>query len=211
MTGNTTSDNRPFPYHLEWAVVWRYILLRPSLETFRWLLSDPKANRHRAYRWVFAVGLLVSVPIYLRAHFMLMSNPDYARVFGEIYGRAIPAVFLLGSAFLTVLIRISSGLIWLSGRALGGQANYNATAYLIGAFTAPLLLMAGVMVFLPLPDTVIFAGWGLLALWHWVLTIPAIMTANQLNSIKAVVASLVPLLVGFVVVMLVVKALAPPA
>ncbi len=211
MTNNTRGNSRPFPYHLEWAVVWRYVLFHPSLETFRWLLSDPKANRQRAYRWVFAVGLLVSVPIYLRAHFMLMSNPDYARVFGEIYGRAIPAVFLLGSAFFTVLVRVSSGLIWLSARALGGQPNYNASAYLIGAFTAPLLLMAGVVAFLPLPDTAILASWGLLALWHWALTIPSIMTANQLNSIKAAVISFVPLLAGLFVVMLVVMALMPPS
>ena len=180
-----------------WRSIWvQTVARRPSLATFETLARDPEARSTKAYLWIF-VSSLISLVFF--AVGLVLSNgwPGSWRSLLLLLLVEVP----IGTLLSVLTFMLSTGVTQLMAKAIRGTGTYRKLAYSIAAFSAPLALIFSassalvmnvfgriasptVASFLLLPLVLLFGIYG------FVLSVIAVRTVNQLEWVKAIVASI---------------------
>lgn len=184
---------------LSWWDSWLKALTRPSVDTYERIANDPQASTIRAATWIFfssLVGLFISVPL------TLLFNPDLVTQLQQTTGQmgsALAAALGLmlcivpfSAALSTLGMMISTGLIQLAARFLGGQGTYEGTFNALAAITAPITPITSLLGAIPLVGGCLALPLGLYVL---VLDVIAIKASNRFGWGSAIAALLLPGLV----------------
>jgi hypothetical protein len=197
-------QNDPFfvepPYEpLSWWDSWLKALTRPSVNTFERIANDPQASTIRAATWIFfssLVGLFISVPLTLAFNAELVNQLQQAT--GQMGSALAAALGLMlcvvpfSAALTTLSMMISTGLIQLAARFLGGRGTYEGTFNALAAITAPITPVASLFGAIPVVGGCLTLPIGLYAL---VLNVIAVKASNRFGWGAAIGALLLPGLV----------------
>lgn len=184
---------------LSWWQSWVSAITRPSEATFDRIARDPQASTIRAATWIFfssLVGLFISVPLNLIFNPALITQIQDAT--GE-YGSALTAAlglmlcFVPFSAALSVVgMMISTALIQLTARLLGGQGTFEGTFNGLAAIAAPITPITSLLGAIPVVGFCLAAPIGIYVL---VLDVLAVKASNRFGWGAAIGAIVLPGLV----------------
>jgi hypothetical protein len=192
---------------------WMNVLTHPNEQTFIDEGSKPQATLSTAIIWIViaavifaifsifrvlisaAIGVgpgifgelvrLLDLPPEVAAQ---LTQQAQAGVVSGIIGDFCGALIGLPLAFL-----IGSGFYWLVARLLGGTGSYEQQTYLLGTFTAPLMIVNGILSIIPIAGGCIAL---LISIYTLVLTYFALKVSHAFTSGKAIATLLIPLLIG---------------
>jgi hypothetical protein len=184
---------------VSWSLVWFQAVTSPREETYDRLVNDPKAGLRRAAIWLLltaAIAYLIGVFTRLVfTQFRLVAVPEFVARLDPATETA--AIWLLLCAFPFAAI------LWLAGQlayagvaqfiagALGGAGTFPKLAYATAMYTAPLTLLFGPILLVPLLN--ICLGVPLL-FYSIVLNFHAIKSVNQFGWGSAILTSLIMVL-----------------
>lgn len=105
----------------------------------------------------------------------------------------------IGTLFSTLIgailgFFIGAGIYWIIAKLFGGEGSYEDQTYLMSTYTAPLLIINGVLGLIPLVGPLIAL---FVSLYQIVLTYFAIKVSHNMTSGRAVMVILTPILLGF--------------
>lgn len=188
--------------------IWIDALTKPNEGTYASLAAEPEANANKAFLWVFIASLinslfavLVQGPLMRNVMGLFGEDPG---VLGNGFGIGIITA-ICGApvgAILSVLgFAISVGIYqWIAGM-FGGKGNFGQLAYVLGAITAPYMLISSLLTLLAAIPYVGFCFGliaGLLGLYILVLEVIAVKGVNQFDWGPALASVFLPVLViGF--------------
>jgi hypothetical protein len=199
-------QNDPFfvepPYEpLSWWDSWLKALTKPSVDTFERIANDPQASAVRAATWIFfssLVGLFISVPLNLLFNPTLVTQLQQAT--GELSSTLVAALGLMlcivpfSAAISTLGMAISTALIQLAARLLGGKGTFDGTFNALAAIAAPVTPITSLLSAIPLVGPCLALPIGLYVL---VLNVIAVKASNRFGYGSAILAILLPgLLIG---------------
>lgn len=130
---------------LPWYEVWRRVVTRPSVDTFRGILADPTAKPQRAFIWVAVLGLIFGV---LQAVVYQVTGYNPAQQFGGgAAGTAGALTNLICVAIVTPILAvlglaIGGGILRLVAMLLGGKGNFSELVYTLGAAQGPVSIVS---------------------------------------------------------------------
>lgn len=198
--------------------IWIDALTKPNEGTYASLAAAPGAKANTAFLWVFLAALMNSIVVVLvqgalMTNFMQTFGEDLGS-FGVGFGTSIITAICaapLGAAVFVLFFAISVGIYqWIAGM-FGGKGSFGQLAYVLGAITAPYLLISSLFTLL---SAIPFVGFcfggiaGLLGLYILVLEVMAVKGVNQFGWGPAIGSILLPgLVVGFVCACLVIGSL----
>lgn len=188
------------PYEpLSWWQSWLSAITKPSVATFEKIANDPHASTIRAALWIFfssLVGLFISVPLNLAFNPALITQIQEAT--GEI-GSALAAalglmlcIVPLSAAISVVGMMISTALIQLTARLLGGQGSFEGTFNGLAAIAAPITPVTSLLGAIPVVGGCLALPIGIYVL---VLDVIAIKASNRFGWGAAIAAIVLPGLV----------------
>lgn len=195
LTGTVVGQAVPAK-HFSWFEAWMKAITEPRVASFQELLDDPAASASRGLTWVGIVSLVYGLILMLVT--TLIGLP-----FLSDYGN-----FNLGSSLLYVVcgvpfiavtmvlgVMLSAAIMNLIARALGGEGNYSKLVYLVSAFSTPLLLITGVIAYIPI------VNWAstLISFYMIALYVLAIMTVYKFSTGKAILTYFIPTIVACVI------------
>ncbi len=198
--------------------IWIDALTKPNEGTYASLAAAPEANANKAFLWVFVAALINSLFAVL-VQGALMRNMIGA--FGEDpgsfvggFGTSIITAICgapLGAALVVLFFAISVGIYqWIAGM-FGGKGTFGQLAYVLGAITAPYMLISSLLTLLAAIPYVGFcftAIAGLAGLYILVLEVMAVKGVNQFGWGPALGSVFLPVLViGFLCACLVIGGL----
>lgn len=174
----------PPPQEIAWHEVWNKAVFSPDQETYRALLSDPRAFPGRAYFWIAAVTTVV----YLLQ--IASQSGWFAHDIVSPQGEAVPLwVMLLCVPFVPLLgvlgAVITTGIQHFVAMILGGVGEFNSVLYLYAAWFAPLELAAVVFQFVPVLGGLASIGLGLYGL---ALNVQTIRVTHEVDTGRAFLA-----------------------
>jgi len=147
-------------------------LFRPSVATYEGFANDPQHTTGKAYSWMFSAALLSG----LISEFMPGSddtNP-YSRV-----------VVVLSYFALT------TGMIHLLTKTLGGIGAYSKVAYTNAVFRAPLTIITPLLLRISFGNDLSLLMWStLILIYEFVLTTIAVKAVHQIGWGRAIFTSL---------------------
>jgi hypothetical protein len=121
-----------------WLAIWMMALSRPTVQNFSMLLQDPNIGTARALKWVGAsalVGSLIAWAI----------SPGFIRV-DAVNGLVTWSIGLDFVVLSTVVAFIADFLIMhIMAKAFGGHGSLRQIAFVCAAYTAPMILLLGVL------------------------------------------------------------------
>jgi hypothetical protein len=192
---------------------WMNVLTHPNEQTFIDESHKPQAKLSTAIIWVVIAAVIVAVFSIFRvliqwaigggpgimeqivlqldlppeAAEMMMQQAQGSLASGIIGGFCgaligVPLSFLIGS-----------GLYWLIAKLLGGTGSYENQTYLLGTFTAPLMIVNGIVSIIPIAGGCVAF---LISIYTLVLTYFALKVSHDFTSGKAIATLLIPLLIG---------------
>lgn len=194
-SGLDDSPGRPFMWH----EVLLTALTQANVNSYSALLRDPLASPGRAYWWVFMSGMITGLIFIL----LIAINPTLIPAMeeleqlegGEGIGTTLGIILLIlvpiGAAFSVLGLILGAALYNFLAKLLGGSGNFSRTVYLLGAYSAPLSILSGVLGLIPLVNclTVPLAGYS-----FW-LSVTSIQAAHRLNGGRSVIVIMIPSLV----------------
>jgi hypothetical protein len=184
--------------------VWVNALTKPNRASYEEIVNDPGASLGKGILWLAIAGFLGGLASGI---FGLIFNggmfSQFSRYFGD-YGYAFERT---GRGFLSVISStfggmivgvigalILTGIVQLVARALGGTGSFDKLFYGYAAFQAPLGLVTSVLGAIPFLGCIA----PLLAIYGLVLMVIATQAAHQLDTGKAAIASLAPVIIVFI-------------
>jgi hypothetical protein len=184
--------------------VWMTALTTQNVPAYATLLDDPEAAPGRAFEWMAYVGaftgLLTPVAFLINPQFKeLMALPEFRSLFGNLN----PTVLLIVMGLAMAVISAISGVLGLAINAaiqnlianlFGGQGTFARTAYALGAYLAPLSLIATVIGIIPIVNCL----GGVLGIYSFILNIRALQAAHSMNTGRALGVVLTPTIIMFV-------------
>jgi len=211
------ADPTPANASRPWTEVWVDALIRPSVETFERIVSDPNAGQARAYLWIF-VSALIGYGFILFVQFGISSllglaSPEERSLRLEP-GSALLALVcgMPGFATMSVIaVIINAGITQLVASLLGGTGTYSKLVYAFAAYLAPLTLISCVISIIPLLGSCLGVP---LSIYGLALNVMAVKAVNRFDWGKAIVSSVlifVLLLMLVAIVTIVILALLGPA
>jgi Ni/Fe-hydrogenase subunit HybB-like protein len=197
-------QNDPFfvepPYEpLSWWDSWLRALTKPSVDTFERIANDPQASTIRAATWIFfssLLGLFISIPLILAFNPNLVTQVQ--QLTGELGSALAAALGLMlcivpfSAAISTVGMMISTALVQLAARLLGGRGTFEGTFNALAAITAPITPVTSLLGAIPLVGGCLVLPIGLYML---VLDVIAVKASNRFGWGAAIAAILLPGLV----------------
>jgi hypothetical protein len=193
---------------------WMNVLTKPGEEIFEQERQQPHANLTTALIWIViaavimaifnAIGALIGGALGMGAGMMesIIDQADLppevaaqiaASTAGNMAGGAFGA-FCGGLILAPIFFLIGSGIYYVLAKLFSGEGVFEEQTYLLATFTAPLMIVTGVLGIIPaLGECVNFFLW----IYQLVLTYFAIKVSHGLTSGKAVTVVLVPILVMF--------------
>lgn len=184
---------------LSWWQSWTSALFKPSVLTFERIANDPQASTMRAALWIFfsaLVSLFISVPLSLVLNPNLVTQLQQAG--GELGSTLTAALGLMlcvvpfSAALSTFGMMISTALIQLTARLLGGQGTFEGTFNALAAITAPVTPVSALLGAIPLVGGCLALPLGLYVL---VLDVIAVKASNRFGWGAAIGAIVLPGLV----------------
>ena len=173
---------------LSWRQVWTSALIRPSVQTYQDLLSDPQAIPRRAYLWVVAAALIsyaismAGLALTGTSSLSAIQGIDTASVLGPsmllILACGLPVIAVAALLGLIIGAGITQGIAGL----LGGAGTYARLVYAVAAFSAPLAIVSSVIGAIPQVNCVGIA----LLIYQIVLWVVAIAAVNLFGWGKAI-------------------------
>jgi hypothetical protein len=192
---------------------WMNVLTHPNEQTFIDENNKPQAKLLTAIIWIMIAAVIVAIFSIFRVlisaaigggagileQIVLQFDlpPEAAEVMMQqaqgnlisgIIGGFCGALFGVPFSFL-----IGSGIYWLVAKLLGGNGSYEEQTYLLGTFTAPLMIVNGIISIIPIAGGCIAI---LISIYTLVLTYFALKVAHEFTSGKAIATLLIPLLIG---------------
>lgn len=192
---------------------WMNVLTKPSEDTFELERQNPGANFTTAIIWIIVAGAILAVlsaigaliSSFINGGLMTLGpmledadiSPEVAAQLTAITaGGAGGAVstFCASLIFAPIAFLIGSGVHFLIAKLFGSTGNFEEQTYLLATFSAPIMIINGVLSLVPILG-------GCLSLfvfiYQLVLTYMAIKVAHRLGSGQSVVVALGPTLIFF--------------
>ncbi|OGO37157.1 MAG: hypothetical protein A2W35_00030 [Chloroflexi bacterium RBG_16_57_11] len=184
---------------LSWWQSWLSAVTKPSVATFDKIANDPQASTIRAALWIFfssLVGMFISVPLALIIYPQLLTIlQDAVGEFGSAMAAAVSLMLCLvplSAALSVVGMMISSALIQLTARLLGGQGTFEGTFNCLAAIASPITPVTSVLSVIPFVGSCLSAPLSMYAL---VLYVVGVKASNRFGWGAAIGAVLLPGLV----------------
>ena len=181
---------------LSWWQSWLNAVTRPSVVTFDKIANDPQASTIRAALWIFfssLVGMFISLPLGLLLYPDLLTTAQEA--FGE-FGSAMAAALglmlclvPLGAVLSVVGMMISTALIQLTAKLLGGQGTFEGTFNCLAAIAAPITPVSSILSAIPFVGSCLTVPLGIYAMVLYVLAVKA---SNRFSWGAPIGAVLIP-------------------
>lgn len=188
--------------------IWIDALTKPNEGTYASLAAAPGANANKAFLWVFLAALINSLfAVLVQGQWMRNMTEAFGGDLGSISGGIGASIITaicgapLGAAVFVLFFAISVGIYqWIAG-LFGGQGNFGQLAYVLGAITAPYILINSLLTLLAVIPFVGFcftALAGIFGLYILVLVVMAVKGVNRFGWGPAIGSVFLPLLVfGF--------------
>jgi hypothetical protein len=164
--------------------VWLTALARPSLSSYAALGQQARVSARRAYTWVFVGGMIGGT---INALSPFIGHPADQRYVDMLLLALIPVSAILAVGVLAAFAWCTQAV----ARRLKGSGSQRQLAYVFGAFSAPLLIVASVLDLIPPARVLNFV----LYLYWMVLYIVAVRAVNGISRVKATAAVLAGLLI----------------
>ena len=154
-TPQTSSTNERLPFY----TVWIRAVTQPKPETFQDLANRPDATLGRAFLWIFLVSMVVYIISFLVNILVssLMGTASVYQQFASGSSSGIGAILLplICGAPISGLLAIagaaiSSGLVQLISKMLGGTGTFTKQLYATACYSVPVSLVIGLLGFIPL-------------------------------------------------------------
>jgi len=192
---------------------WVNVLIRPGEQTFIDEHNKPQAKLSTAIIWIVVAAVIVAILAIFRALIsaaifsgpglfeqlaaQLDLPPEVAQQMAQQAQAGVVSSVFVGFCSSLILIPLSfligSGIYWLIAKLLGGTGSYEAQTYLFATFTAPLMIVSGIITLIPV------AGGCLaffISIYQLVLTYFALKVSHDFTSGRAIVTLLIPPLIG---------------
>lgn len=184
---------------ISWSLVWYQAVTSPREETYDRLVNDPKAGLRRAVIWLLlSTAIAYVIGVFTRLVFTqlhLFAPPSF-------FTRLDPATETAAIWLFLCLFPFVS-MFWLAGNlayaavaqfiagALGGDGTFSILAYATAMYTAPLTLLFGPILLVPLLNVCIGVP---LLFYSIVLNFHAIKSVNRFGWGSAILTSLIMVL-----------------
>jgi hypothetical protein len=116
---------------------------------------------------------------------MFLASAQQPTFIGTFFGTLIGSV---------IGFFIGTGIYWIIAKLFGGDGSYEDQTYLMSTFTAPLMIINGVLSLIPVLGSFVVL---LISIYQLVLTFFAIKTSHGMTSGRATMVVLTPILIGF--------------
>ena len=131
---------------LNWFVIWRMALLRPTVTTFQQIANDPKASVKWGITWMAITSIVV-----------WFTNPLRAFLDGPIentFGMQAYSYFLVIGAVVSPIVGVVALLIAASvarvfAHLFGGTGNFYQLVYCWGVMSPPFIILSGLVSHIP--------------------------------------------------------------
>ncbi len=205
LIGLDESPGRPFM----WYEVWLKALTQANADTYTALIRDPLASPGRAYWWVILAGLVTGL-FSLISVFVVVNDPSFMETLTELevettvietIGKFVAVgliVLIPVQAIFSVLgLLLGAAIYSLMAKLFGGTGSFSRTVYLMGAYSAPLSIIIGILSIIPVVQNCLPTLLGLYSFW---LSVTSIQVANRLNGGRATIVVLIPSLLILMIV-----------
>lgn len=189
---------------------WINVLTKPGEATLADELGQPQAKLSTAVIWVVIAGAIAAVfsgisaaisglmggTASMMAPLLEQMPPEVQSQMGQYMAKSAGGVAGAGSAFCMTLVvapiafLIGSALWFGLAKLFGGTGNFEEQTYLLGTFTAPIMIITSALGVIPFIGGCI--GF-LVSIYQIVLTYYALKLNHNLTSGKALTVVLVPM------------------
>lgn len=184
--------------------VWIQALTKPNRTSYEGIVNDPGASLGKGILWLAIAGFLGG---FISGIFGLIFKGGMFSQISQTFGDYGYAFERTSSGFLSVIgstfggmvggvigALILTGIVQLVARAMGGTGSFDQLFYGYAAFQAPLGLVTSVLGSIPFIGCIS----PLLGIYGLVLMVIATQAAHQLDTGKAAIASLAPVIIVFI-------------
>jgi hypothetical protein len=182
--------------HLSWIQVWIKAITEPHVASFQQILDDPAARMTRGLIWLFTVSLIYALISMLVSFISYQRFSDYGLGTETDYSILL---ILCGTPIIAIITMVgyllSSAIFNLIARLLGGEGNFEKLVYITSAFISPMLLITGVIAFIPIVNLLSY----LTGIYTLVLYVVAFMTVYKFSTGKAILAYFLPTIVACII------------
>ena len=168
-----------------WHQTWTTAITKPSVNTYKAMCQDPKANAWRPTIWIVLAGLVAAI-LSIGADYLTHQVAYSTFTSNDLALLAGPRL-LIGMIGSLIGFVIFVGVQHLIALRLGGHGTFGQQAYVVGAIMAPLLILTTVVASLP----IISVASPVLALFGLVIEVTAIKAVYSFGWTKALLSSFV--------------------
>jgi hypothetical protein len=195
-TGLDEAPGRPFI----WYEVWQRALMQANADSYTALLRDPLASPGRAYWWVFMAALITGMVSLVNPSVMAALNQFEQLQGGENFSTIVAVILVVlvpvGAVFSILGLMLEAAIYDLLSKSFGGSGNFSRTVYLLGAYTAPLSIITGILSIIPFINCLTLP----LAFYSFWLSVLSVQAAQRLNGGRATIVILIPGLIVFMLI-----------
>jgi hypothetical protein len=193
------TPGRPFI----WYEVWQRALMQANADSYTSLLQDPLASPGRAYWWVFMASLVTGMVSLVNPSVMAALNQFEQLQGGENFSTIVAVILVVlvpvGAVFSILGLMLEAAIYDLLSKSFGGSGNFSRTVYLLGAYTAPLSIITGILSIIPFINCLTLP----LAFYSFWLSVLSVQAAQRLNGGRATIVILIPGLIVFMLICIV--------
>ena len=184
--------------HLSWWRTWLKALTRPNITSYQAIINDPLAGTYRGLSWVFSASLIYYLFLLGMGIFRIVPIFEWLNLKEITLSRLFPYLLIgwpILAAVVTLIFAIAQGVVNIAAKLLRGQGSYDHLVYASSAFSAPMLLITGMIAVIP---TVNLLGLltGLYTLFLQLISIRAVHKFGWGRSIVALLAPAILIIAG---------------
>jgi hypothetical protein len=175
--------------------IWIKALTKPSEQTFAEIANSPDASPNKAYIWL-AISYIVSF-FFIMLLTLVRTSGQYGDL-GSSLGSSSIALICgapIGAVIGILFFALMTAIIQWVAKLFKGTGSYSKLIYAVAAFTAPIMLVSGVLSalslipFIGLCFSVISIGLSIYSLVLWIMAVKAV---NQFGWGEAAGSVLLP-------------------
>jgi hypothetical protein len=175
--------------------IWIKALTKPSEQTFAEIANSPDASPNKAYIWL-AISYIVSF-FFIMLLTLVRTSGQYGDLGSSLGSSAIALICgaPIGAVIGVLFFALMTAIIQWVAKLFKGTGSYSKLIYAVAAFTAPIMLVSGVLSalslipFIGLCFSVISIGLSIYSLVLWIMAVKAV---NQFGWGEAAGSVLLP-------------------
>ena len=175
--------------------IWIKALTKPSVQTFAEIANSPDASPNKAYIWL-AISYIVSF-FFIMLLTLVRTTGQYEDIGSSLGGSAITLICgaPIGAVIGVLFFSLMTAIIQWVAKLFKGTGSYGKLIYAVAAFTAPIMVVSGVLSalslipFIGLCFSVISIGLSIYSLVLWIMAVKAV---NQFGWGEAAGSVLLP-------------------